>query len=98
MGFVGRFREAPDTGGSRALPGAGMRPAGGRKAAPRAPNACRLLGRRAHGFYARDAGVALRTNMGLLRSLICQVAGPRRWLTSLWVTLTSFWGKKLEFC
>uniref|UniRef100_A0A8B9IDN4 DDB1 and CUL4 associated factor 17 n=1 Tax=Anser brachyrhynchus TaxID=132585 RepID=A0A8B9IDN4_9AVES len=41
-------------------------------AAPRAPNACRLLGRRAHGFYARDAGVALRTNMGLLRSLICQ--------------------------
>uniref|UniRef100_A0A8B9D0J3 DDB1 and CUL4 associated factor 17 n=1 Tax=Anser brachyrhynchus TaxID=132585 RepID=A0A8B9D0J3_9AVES len=49
-----------------------MRPAGGRRAAPRAPNACRLLGRRAHGFYARDAGVALRTNMGLLRSLICQ--------------------------
>ncbi|XP_040418037.1 DDB1- and CUL4-associated factor 17 isoform X1 [Cygnus olor] len=49
-----------------------MCPAGGRRAAPRAPNACRLLDRRAHGFYARDAGVALRKNMGLLRSLICQ--------------------------
>ncbi|KAI6065079.1 DDB1- and CUL4-associated factor 17 [Aix galericulata] len=49
-----------------------MRPAGGKGAARRAPNACRLLGRRAHGFYARDAGVALRKNMGLLRSLLCQ--------------------------
>uniref|UniRef100_A0A8C9F934 DCA17 factor n=1 Tax=Pavo cristatus TaxID=9049 RepID=A0A8C9F934_PAVCR len=41
-------------------------------AAPRAPNVCRLLGRRARGFYARDAGVALRKNMGLLRTILCQ--------------------------
>lgn len=84
-----RLGEAPNTAGSRALPGAGMRPAGGKGAARRAPNACRLLGRRAHGFYARDAGVALRKNMGLLRSLLCQVAAPRGGLASLWVALTS---------
>lgn len=84
-----RLGEAPNTAGSRALPGAGMRPAGGKGAARRAPNACRLLGRRAHGFYARDAGVALRKNMGLLRSLVCQVAAPRGGLASLWVALTS---------
>uniref|UniRef100_A0A8C7E808 DDB1 and CUL4 associated factor 17 n=1 Tax=Nothoprocta perdicaria TaxID=30464 RepID=A0A8C7E808_NOTPE len=38
--------------------------------APR--NACRLLSSRARGFYARDAGVAHRANMGLLRSIVCQ--------------------------
>uniref|UniRef100_A0A8B9IYU5 DDB1 and CUL4 associated factor 17 n=1 Tax=Amazona collaria TaxID=241587 RepID=A0A8B9IYU5_9PSIT len=27
---------------------------------------------RTHGFYARDAGVAHRTNLGLLRQIICQ--------------------------
>ncbi|XP_072197813.1 DDB1- and CUL4-associated factor 17 isoform X2 [Excalfactoria chinensis] len=42
------------------------------RAAPRSPNVCRLLGRRACGFYARDAGVALRKNMGLLRTILCQ--------------------------
>ncbi|KAM9287655.1 DDB1- and CUL4-associated factor 17 isoform 3-T3 [Morus bassanus] len=49
--------------------------AGGRRAASRAPgahNVCRLLTRRAHGFYARDAGVAHRKNLGLLRKIICQ--------------------------
>ncbi|NXG90740.1 DCA17 factor, partial [Stercorarius parasiticus] len=35
-------------------------------------NVCRLLSRRAHGFYARDAGVAHRINLGLLRKIICQ--------------------------
>uniref|UniRef100_A0A8D0KWD9 DDB1 and CUL4 associated factor 17 n=1 Tax=Strix occidentalis caurina TaxID=311401 RepID=A0A8D0KWD9_STROC len=49
--------------------------AGGRRAASRAPgahNICCLLTRRAHGFYARDAGVAHRKNLGLLRKIICQ--------------------------
>ncbi|NXK13604.1 DCA17 factor, partial [Herpetotheres cachinnans] len=49
--------------------------AGARRAASRAPgarNVCRLLTRRAHGFYARDAGVAHRKNLGLLRKIICQ--------------------------
>ncbi|XP_031455344.1 DDB1- and CUL4-associated factor 17 isoform X2 [Phasianus colchicus] len=49
-----------------------MCPAVAGRAAPRAPNVCRLLGRRARGFYARDAGVALRKNMGLLRTILCQ--------------------------
>lgn len=59
--------------------GLGMCPqpaAGGgrRRAASRgAYNVCRLLSRRAHGFYARDAGVAHRINLGLLRKMICQV-------------------------
>ncbi|NXD63044.1 DCA17 factor, partial [Eolophus roseicapillus] len=45
------------------------------RSAPRAPgahNVCRLLTRRTHGFYARDAGVAHRTNLGLLRQIVCQ--------------------------
>ncbi|XP_027534380.1 DDB1- and CUL4-associated factor 17 isoform X2 [Neopelma chrysocephalum] len=45
------------------------------RAAPRAPgphNVCRVLARRAHGFYARDAGVAHRKNLGLLRKIMCQ--------------------------
>ncbi|XP_076198727.1 DDB1- and CUL4-associated factor 17 isoform X1 [Aptenodytes patagonicus] len=49
--------------------------AGGRRAPSRAPgahNVCRLLTRRAHGFYARDAGVAHRKNLGLLRKILCQ--------------------------
>ncbi|NXY63047.1 DCA17 factor, partial [Callaeas wilsoni] len=49
--------------------------AGGGRAAPRAcgvHNVCRLLSRRAHGFYARDAGVAHRKNLGLLRKIMCQ--------------------------
>ncbi|NXV25872.1 DCA17 factor, partial [Rissa tridactyla] len=46
---------------------------GRRRAASRgAHNVCRLLSRRAHGFYARDAGVAHRINLGLLRKMICQ--------------------------
>uniref|UniRef100_A0A8C3V202 DDB1 and CUL4 associated factor 17 n=1 Tax=Catharus ustulatus TaxID=91951 RepID=A0A8C3V202_CATUS len=35
-------------------------------------NVCRLLTRRTHGFYARDAGVAHRKNLGLLRKIMCQ--------------------------
>ncbi|NWS46738.1 DCA17 factor, partial [Probosciger aterrimus] len=45
------------------------------RSTPRAPgahNVCRLLTRRTHGFYARDAGVAHRTNLGLLRQIVCQ--------------------------
>ncbi|XP_065494230.1 DDB1- and CUL4-associated factor 17 isoform X2 [Caloenas nicobarica] len=45
---------------------------GGGRAAPRARSVCRLLTRRAHGFYARDAGVAHRQNLGLLRQIMCQ--------------------------
>ncbi|XP_068804703.1 DDB1- and CUL4-associated factor 17 isoform X2 [Struthio camelus] len=40
--------------------------------APEARNVCRLLSRRAHGFYTKDAGVAHRKNMALLRKIICQ--------------------------
>ncbi|XP_071667171.1 DDB1- and CUL4-associated factor 17 isoform X4 [Patagioenas fasciata] len=46
--------------------------AGGGRAAPRHRSVCRLLTRRAHGFYARDAGVAHRQNLGLLRQIMCQ--------------------------
>ncbi|KAM6071242.1 DDB1- and CUL4-associated factor 17 isoform 3-T3 [Chlamydotis macqueenii] len=46
--------------------------AGGRRAARGAHNVCRLLTRRARGCYARDAGVAHRKNLGLLRQIICQ--------------------------
>ncbi|XP_009990401.1 PREDICTED: DDB1- and CUL4-associated factor 17-like, partial [Tauraco erythrolophus] len=35
-------------------------------------NVCLLLTRRAHGFYARDAGVTHRKNLGLLRKIMCQ--------------------------
>ncbi|XP_062435047.1 DDB1- and CUL4-associated factor 17 isoform X3 [Rhea pennata] len=56
-------------GEPRASAEPGMCPAG---RAPEARHVCRLLGRRAHGFYARDAGVAHRTNMRLLREIICQ--------------------------
>uniref|UniRef100_A0A8C0G8B5 DDB1 and CUL4 associated factor 17 n=1 Tax=Chelonoidis abingdonii TaxID=106734 RepID=A0A8C0G8B5_CHEAB len=35
-------------------------------------NVCRLLTRRSHGFYTKDAGVAHRKNMGILRKLVCQ--------------------------
>lgn len=47
----------------------------------RKPNVCRRLSRRALGFFSSDAGVVQRTNLGLLRALVCQVtaagAGPR---------------------
>lgn len=36
-------------------------------------NVCRRLSRRALGFFARDAGVVQRTNLGILRALVCQV-------------------------
>lgn len=36
-------------------------------------NVCCRLSRRALGFYARDAGVVQRTNLGILRALVCQV-------------------------
>ncbi|XP_021494907.1 DDB1- and CUL4-associated factor 17 isoform X3 [Meriones unguiculatus] len=35
-------------------------------------NVCRRLSRRALGFFARDAGVVQRTNLGILRALVCQ--------------------------
>ncbi|KAM5279649.1 DDB1- and CUL4-associated factor 17 [Ctenodactylus gundi] len=37
----------------------------------RKPNVCRLLSLRTLGFFARDAGVAQRTNLGILRTLVC---------------------------
>ncbi|XP_009553960.2 DDB1- and CUL4-associated factor 17 [Cuculus canorus] len=52
-----------------------MSPRVGRSGAGRSPGArsvCRLLARRALGFYARDAGVAHRKNLGLLRRIMCQ--------------------------
>lgn len=36
-------------------------------------NVCRRLSRRTLGFFARDAGVVQRTNLGILRELVCQV-------------------------
>ena len=43
----------------------------------RKPNVCLRLSRRALGFFSRDAGVVQRTNLGILRALVCQVtAGP----------------------
>lgn len=36
-------------------------------------NVCPRLSRRALGFYTRDAGVVQRTNLGILRALVCQV-------------------------
>ncbi|XP_022351471.1 DDB1- and CUL4-associated factor 17 isoform X2 [Enhydra lutris kenyoni] len=36
------------------------------------PNVCRQLSRRALGFFSRDAGVVQRTNLGILRVLVCQ--------------------------
>ena len=36
-------------------------------------NVCRRLSRRALGFFARDAGVVQRANLGILRALVCQV-------------------------
>ncbi|XP_014641344.1 PREDICTED: DDB1- and CUL4-associated factor 17 [Ceratotherium simum simum] len=38
----------------------------------RKPNVCRRLSRRALGFFSRDAGVVQRTNLGILRVLVCQ--------------------------
>lgn len=44
------------------------------------PNVCRQLSRRALGFFSRDAGVVQRTNLGILRVLVCQVtAGCWEW-------------------
>ncbi|NWR69506.1 DCA17 factor, partial [Centropus unirufus] len=48
----------------------GMTPRAARP--PGARSVCRVLARRALGFYARDAGVALRQSLGLLRSIACQ--------------------------
>lgn len=38
----------------------------------RKPNVCSRLSRRALGFFSRDAGVVQRTNLGILRALVCQ--------------------------
>lgn len=38
----------------------------------RKPNVCHRLSRRALGFFSRDAGVVQRTNLGILRVLVCQ--------------------------
>lgn len=71
-----RGRRASLPRGPGMCPQAAASAAGGRRAASwalGAHNVCRLLTRRAHGFYARDAGVAHRKNLGLLRKIICQV-------------------------
>jgi hypothetical protein len=39
----------------------------------RKPNVCIRLSLRALGFFARDAGVGQRMNLGILRALVCQV-------------------------
>ncbi|KAM7105055.1 DDB1- and CUL4-associated factor 17 isoform 5-T5 [Molossus nigricans] len=39
----------------------------------RKPNVCQRLSRRALGFFSSDAGVVQRTNLGILRALVCQV-------------------------
>ncbi|XP_055145669.1 DDB1- and CUL4-associated factor 17 isoform X10 [Symphalangus syndactylus] len=36
------------------------------------PNVCRRLSRRALGCFSRDAGVVQRTNLDILRALVCQ--------------------------
>ncbi|XP_054418287.1 DDB1- and CUL4-associated factor 17 isoform X2 [Pteronotus mesoamericanus] len=38
----------------------------------RKANVCHRLSRRALGFFSRDAGVVQRTNLGILRALVCQ--------------------------
>ncbi|KAK1336894.1 hypothetical protein QTO34_002930 [Cnephaeus nilssonii] len=38
----------------------------------RKPNVCRRLSRRALGFFSGDAGAVQRTNLGILRALVCQ--------------------------
>uniref|UniRef100_A0A2I3HLZ8 DDB1 and CUL4 associated factor 17 n=1 Tax=Nomascus leucogenys TaxID=61853 RepID=A0A2I3HLZ8_NOMLE len=38
----------------------------------RKPNVCRRLSRRALGCFSRDAGVVQRTNLDILRALVCQ--------------------------
>ncbi|XP_070278872.1 DDB1- and CUL4-associated factor 17 isoform X3 [Myotis yumanensis] len=38
----------------------------------RKPNVCRRLSRRALGFFSSDAGAVQRTNLGILRALVCQ--------------------------
>ncbi|XP_025261119.1 DDB1- and CUL4-associated factor 17 isoform X2 [Theropithecus gelada] len=38
----------------------------------RKTNVCRRLSRRALGCFSRDAGVVQRTNLGILRALVCQ--------------------------
>lgn len=44
----------------------------------RKPNVCHRLSRRALGFFSSDAGVVQRTNLGILRALVCQVTACRR--------------------
>ncbi|OXB60633.1 hypothetical protein ASZ78_001166 [Callipepla squamata] len=76
-----------------------MCPAANGKAAPRPHNVCRLLGRRARGFYARDAGVALRKNMGLLRTILCQgemLPNPSDYKPSLIVLTVQNWLLRLS--
>ena len=41
------------------------------------PNVCGRLSRRALGFFSRDAGMVQRTNLGILRALVCQVTACR---------------------
>lgn len=80
--FPGPRREL----GSRGPDGAAVAPRGGLDRAPlrprggpapmgptRKPNVCRRLSRRALGFFSSDAGAVQRTNLGILRALVCQV-------------------------
>ncbi|XP_072468400.1 DDB1- and CUL4-associated factor 17 isoform X3 [Notamacropus eugenii] len=46
--------------------------AAGRPRARGKPNICSQLSRRAQGFFTSDAGMVQRTNLGILRKLVCQ--------------------------
>nr|XP_012323996.1 DDB1- and CUL4-associated factor 17 [Aotus nancymaae] len=49
-----------------------QRPARASMGPTRKPNVCSRLSRRALGCFSRDAGVVQRTNLGILRALVCQ--------------------------
>uniref|UniRef100_A0A8C5Y0W6 DDB1 and CUL4 associated factor 17 n=1 Tax=Microcebus murinus TaxID=30608 RepID=A0A8C5Y0W6_MICMU len=49
----------------------------------RKPNVCHRLSRRALGSFSRDAGVVQRTNLGILRALVCQESTKFK---NVWIT------------
>ncbi|KAM9036681.1 DDB1- and CUL4-associated factor 17 isoform X4 [Sarcophilus harrisii] len=76
LGFGAR-RPAP--GGPPSAPARGRPPAqmcpasaAGRARARGKRNICSQLSRRAQGFFTNDAGMVQRTNLGILRKLVCQ--------------------------
>ncbi|KAK2108826.1 hypothetical protein P7K49_013991 [Saguinus oedipus] len=52
-----------------------QRPARASMGPTRKPNVCSRLSRRTLGCFSRDAGVVQRTNLGILRALVCQGYG-----------------------